>query len=118
MRCNYKESLKLAFKNFILLIKIGVPLFLVSFGVLYCFFLNVIIFRDVIGIAFLSTIWGFFNIINLFNLEFYSSGWNLDTNCFEYTNKSHKTTSLIAKILFFILTTVMYGYVIYTIYEV
>ena len=117
MKCNYKESLKLALKNLILLIRIGLPFFLISFGVCYYVFSDVITFSDTIGVAFVVSVWGFFNIIHLFDFEFYSSGWNLDKGCFEYTTRSHTKTSIIGKILFFSVTTLICGYVVYDIYQ-
>ena len=109
-KCNYKKSLKLAFENFIVIIKIGLPTFLVNFLVSKIY---VNPQKDVLGIAILLSIWSFFNIIHLFDIEFHGSGFNFDTGCFEYEKKKFEKNSLTHKYFFFIVTTVAVGYIIF-----
>ena len=109
-KCNYKKNLKLAFENFIIIIKIAPPTFLVNFLVSKIY---VHPQKDVLGIAILLSIWSFFNIIHLFDIEFHSSGFNFNTGCFEYEKRKFEKKSLIHKIIFFIVTTVAVGYIIF-----
>ena len=110
MKCNYKKNIKLAFENFILIIKIGLPIFLINLSILKMY---VNPEKDVIGVSLIFTVWSFFNIIYLFNIDFHSSGLNIDTGCFEYEKRKFVKNSLAHKIIFFIATTVLVGYIIY-----
>jgi len=105
------DNKKLLVENIVLIIKIGIPSFFINIFIWRVIFYNSINFKNAIGLSFIISLWLFYNIIMIFDINFHGSGLNLSTNSFEYTKKDKKN-SLKSKILFFIISTTVIGYIV------
>lgn len=112
-----KTSWKYTRSSIILFAKITIPIFLISSILLQIFFSSLFNLKNVFIMAFLVSVWAFYNIITIFNIEFYSTNYDIDTNQWQDTKVSSKNNTLSDKIWIFIFTTLMIGYVIYNIVQ-